>query len=60
MEKWGNNILYRDKLCKTLENNRITEKKLSLIFQDNARTGSPCKFAESNKNKIVALASESP
>jgi hypothetical protein len=64
LKRWGNNILYRDKLYKTLKSNIITEREykreLSLIFQDNARTGSPCKFTESDKNKIVALASESP
>jgi hypothetical protein len=64
IERWQKNIVYRKKIYKTLEDNIITKgeykRDLYLIFQDNPRSGSPCKFTESDKNKIVALASESP
>ena len=64
LKRWSINLSHRNKLYKIWKINLLTEKEykaeLILILTDKPRSGSPCKFTENDRNKIIALASESP
>jgi len=64
LSRWENSKDKRAKLREFYESKSLSKneykKEIQKIFKDKFRSGTPAKFSQSDRDKIVALASESP
>lgn len=64
IERWQNNLFIRQELESSYKEGKLKvseyKKELLNLFKDNARSGTPSKFTTSEKEQIIALASEKP